>query len=93
MVFGGLAKKVLIIVPLSKCPQQRNQVNKKALQSGRYPITRRLFVIVKQNGQIDESSGNAYANFMLSDQGQDSIDKAGFIRIRWYRCGEVICSE
>ena len=68
-------------VPLSKCPRQRNQVNKEAIQSGKYPITRRLFVIVKQNGQIDESSGNAYANFMLSDQGQDLIDKAGFIRI------------
>ena len=68
-------------VPLSKCPRQRNQVNKKGLQSGKYPITRRLFVIVKQNGQIDEISGNAYANFMLSDQGQDLIDKAGFIRI------------
>ena len=68
-------------VPLSKCPQKRNQINKKALQSGRYPITRRLFVIVKQNGQIDELSGNAYANFMLSDRGQDLIDKAGFIRI------------
>ena len=68
-------------VPFSKCPRQRNQVNQKALQSGKYPITRRLFVIVKQNGQIDETSGNAYANFLLSDQGQDLIDKAGFIRI------------
>lgn len=68
-------------VPLSQCPRQRNQVNKKAFLRGGYPITRRLFVIVKKNGQIDESAGKAYANFLLSDQGQNLIDRAGFVRI------------
>ena len=68
-------------VPTSQCPQKRNQINKKALQSGKYPISRRLFVIVKQNGEEDEAAGLAYAKLLLSDQGQELIDRAGFIRI------------
>ncbi|MEQ9369154.1 MAG: hypothetical protein RIG63_08995 [Coleofasciculus chthonoplastes F3-SA18-01] len=35
-------------VPLSQCPGRRNQLNKQAFHSGSYPITRRLFIIVKQ---------------------------------------------
>ncbi|MBW4496728.1 MAG: PstS family phosphate ABC transporter substrate-binding protein [Oscillatoria princeps RMCB-10] len=69
-------------VPLSKCPGQRNQLNAKAFQNGDYPITRQLFVIVKQNGQNDERAGEAYANLLLTDQGQNLIEKTGFVRIR-----------
>ena len=69
-------------VPLSQCPGQRNQLNRAAFESGEYPITRRLFVIVKQNGQDDEQAGIAYANLLLSTQGQDLIAKAGFVSIR-----------
>ena len=68
-------------VPVSKCPRQRNKVNKQVFLKGDYPITRRLFVIVKQDGQLDELAGKAYANFLLSDQGQNLIDQAGFVRI------------
>lgn len=69
-------------IPLEKCPQQRNQLNTDVFQSGEYPITRRLFVIVKQNGQSDEQAGEAYANLLLTDQGQELIAKAGFVRLR-----------
>lgn len=69
-------------VPLSQCPQKRNQINKAAFQSAKYPITRRLFVIVKRDGQTDEKAGSAYANFLLTDQGQDLVDRAGFVRIQ-----------
>jgi len=69
-------------VPLRECPQQRNQLNADALQSGEYPITRRLFVIVKQNSQSDQQAGEAYADLLLTDQGQELISKAGFVRIR-----------
>ena len=68
-------------IPLSKCPQKRNKVNKKDLRNGKYPITRRLFVIIKQDGHTDETAGLAYTNFLLSDQGQELVDKAGFIPI------------
>lgn len=69
-------------VPLSQCPEQPNQLNKEAFQSGSYPITRRLFVIVKQNGQVDEEAGEAYARLLLTNQGQELIGEAGFVRLR-----------
>ncbi|WP_413199440.1 PstS family phosphate ABC transporter substrate-binding protein [Nostoc piscinale] len=69
-------------IPLDKCPKQRNQLNTEAFQTGDYPITRRLFVIVKQNGQADQQAGEAYANLLLTDQGQELIAKAGFVRLR-----------
>ncbi|MFB2839620.1 PstS family phosphate ABC transporter substrate-binding protein [Floridanema evergladense] len=69
-------------VPLSQCPTRRNQLNQAAFQQGKYPLTRNLFVIVKQNGQIDRQAGEAYANLLLTGEGQELITKAGFIPIR-----------
>lgn len=69
-------------VPLGECPARRNQLNQKAFQTGTYPITRRLFVIVKQDGRADEQAGTAYANLLLTNQGQEFISKAGFVPIR-----------
>ncbi|MDY6783974.1 MAG: PstS family phosphate ABC transporter substrate-binding protein [Cyanobacteriota bacterium] len=69
-------------VSLERCPNPRNELNGEAFQNGDYPITRRLFVIVRQNGQADERAGEAYAQLLLTDQGQNLIDKAGFVRIR-----------
>jgi phosphate transport system substrate-binding protein len=69
-------------VQSSNCPQQRNQLNAEAFKSGEYPITRRLFVVVKKNGQIDEQAGETYAKLLLTDQGQKLISQAGFVRIR-----------
>jgi phosphate transport system substrate-binding protein len=69
-------------IPLSQCPQKRNQVNTEAILSGKYPNTRRLTVIVKQNGQIDEQAGEAYAKLLLTAQGKELLSKAGFVPIR-----------
>ena len=64
----------------SQCPRSRNQLNATAFQSDKYPITRQLFVIIKQNNQPDQQAGEAYANLLLTSQGQDLIAKAGFIK-------------
>ena len=69
-------------IPLEQCPQQRNQINAAAFKSGEYPITRRLFLIVKQNGQSDQQAGEAYVKLLQTDQGQELITKAGFVTIR-----------
>lgn len=69
-------------VPLSQCPGKRNKLNIQAFQSGNYPITRNLLVVVKQNGQIAQQAGEAYANFLLTEQGQELLSQAGFVRIR-----------
>ncbi|MDZ8109295.1 MAG: substrate-binding domain-containing protein [Nostoc sp. DedQUE12a] len=66
----------------SECPNKRNQLNSQAFRSGEYPITRNLFVIVKQNNQTDRQVGEGYANWLLTSQGQELIEKAGFVRIK-----------
>jgi phosphate transport system substrate-binding protein len=57
-------------------------LNIKASQSGKYPITRNLFVVVKQIGQTEEEAGVAYANLLLTEQGQELITQTGFVKIR-----------
>ncbi len=66
----------------SECPGKRNKLNIEAFKSGKYPITRNLFVVVKQNGQIEQQAGVAYANLLLTEQGQELITQAGFVKIR-----------
>lgn len=70
------------LVPSTACPGQRNSLNAEAFKSGRYPITRQLAVIVKQNGQTEQQAGEAYANLLLTNQGQELMEQAGFVRIR-----------
>ena len=69
-------------IPPFQCPKKRNQLNVAAFRSDEYPMTRRLFVIVKNNGQIEEQAGKAYAKLMLTQEGQKLIHEAGFVRIR-----------
>jgi phosphate transport system substrate-binding protein len=70
------------LVSESECPQKVNKLNVSAFQNGAYPITRSLFVIVKQNKQIDQQAGEKYAELLMTKQGQDLISQAGFVRIK-----------
>lgn len=69
------------LVVSEECPHRRNKVNMDAFRTGEYPITRQLFVIIKQDNRIDQQAGEAYANLLLSNEGQELITKAGFVRI------------
>ncbi len=69
-------------VPPENCPAQRNQINSAALRSGEYPLTRRLFVIIREDGTQDQQAGEAYANLLLTQQGQQLLSEAGFVAIR-----------
>jgi phosphate transport system substrate-binding protein len=64
-----------------QCPAKRNQLNLAAFQSGQYPMTRSLFVVIKQGIQPAEQAGEAYANLLLSAEGQALVEKAGFVKI------------
>jgi phosphate transport system substrate-binding protein len=57
-------------------------VNNDAFGDGSYPITRRLFVVLKRDGKLDEQAGVAYANLLLSDEGQQLVKQSGFVSIR-----------
>ncbi len=67
---------------VTQCPNQRNQLNIQAFKNSNYPLTRDLFVVVKQDGKEAQQAGEAYANLLLSGQGQDAIANAGFVRVR-----------
>lgn len=69
------------LVPQSQCPNRRNQLNVAAFRSGQYPITRNLFVVIKTS-QSEQQAGEAYANLLLTEEGQAQITQAGFVRIK-----------
>lgn len=70
------------LIPSSQCPAQRNQINLEAFQSGAYPITRTLFVIIKQNGQSEQQAGEAYANMVRTEQAAEVLTNLGFVPLR-----------
>lgn len=69
------------LVQPEQCPRQRNRVNTEAIKSGNYPITTSLFVIIKQNKGQEQKAGEAYANLLLTDQGQKALEQAGFLGV------------
>ena len=55
--------------------------NIEAFANGKYPIIRKLYIVIKKDGGNDKKAGYAYANLLLSEQGQEIIKKAGFAPI------------
>ena len=60
----------------------KNVINLTAFADGSYPLTRRLFVIVKQDGGVDEQAGTGYASLLFSQEGQKIIERVGFVPLR-----------
>jgi phosphate transport system substrate-binding protein len=61
------------------------QLNKTAFRNEQYPLTRNLYAIYKDypgDSNVEEQAGRSYVNLLLSDQGQQLIEKSGFIPIR-----------
>ena len=67
------------LVPVSECPQRRNKLNFPALRTARYPLTHYLYVVFFQNEENESQIGQAYADFLLTPQGQRLIAKTGFV--------------
>jgi phosphate transport system substrate-binding protein len=66
------------LVPLESCLhlQQRNQINFAAFKRGEYPLTRNLFVIIKDfpgEDNLQEQAGRAYAKLILTGKGQAMV--------------------
>jgi len=59
-----------------------HRLNLTAFQNGTYPITRYLYVIIRRDARADERAGVAYANLLLSKEGQQFVEKAGLVPIR-----------
>ncbi|WP_299408336.1 substrate-binding domain-containing protein [Acaryochloris sp. IP29b_bin.148] len=74
-------------VSSTNCPNQRNRINAQAFITQQYPLTHQLYVIYKA-GET-ENPGNAYAQLLLSHQGQELLDKAGFVGILKHSRGKL----
>lgn len=72
------------LVPVDQCSIQKNKVNLTELGSGKYPrqLSDTLYVVIHQNGGTEQEVGEAYANFLLSDEGQTLLESAGYLKIR-----------
>ncbi|AGY56589.1 PstS family phosphate ABC transporter substrate-binding protein [Gloeobacter kilaueensis] len=58
------------------------RLNREAVRSGTYPLTRLLSVVIRKDGSLAEKAGIAYANLLLSSEGQRWIEKTGFVGVR-----------
>ncbi len=68
------------ITPFSD--KNTHEVNKQAFADQSYPITRKLFVIIKKDGGRNEQAGTAYVNLLLSVEGQKLVEQSGFVSTR-----------
>jgi phosphate transport system substrate-binding protein len=71
------------LVPSPQCKLQKNQVNLAAFSQGEYPkaMENILYVVIRQNGQIEQQVGEAYTNFLLSGEGQKALAEVGYVGI------------
>jgi phosphate transport system substrate-binding protein len=84
-----LNQKMVHFLSLSKDDSQpfvsllteTGQINEQALRDESYPMTRRLFVMIRRDGSPEEAAGVAYANLLLSEEGQQILEQAGFVPI------------
>lgn len=58
------------------------RINATVLRDSSYPMTRRLFVVFRSDGTIDQLAGEAYVNMLLSKEGQQIVEKAGLVPLR-----------
>jgi phosphate transport system substrate-binding protein len=57
-------------------------VNSGEFSTKNYPLTRQLFIVIKNNSKEDQQAGEAYVNMLLSDEGQQLVNLVGLVRIR-----------
>lgn len=69
-------------LPISPCATDDcKSVNYKKISDNSYPLARRLFVVIKLDGELDEKAGIAYKNLLLTNEGHKLIKDAGFVPI------------
>jgi phosphate transport system substrate-binding protein len=56
----------------------KGRVDIDALRTSKYPLTRRMFIVYRLDGTLEEKAGTAYANLLMTTQGQQLFKEAGF---------------
>ena len=60
-------------------PCEGDRVNLEDFANNAYPLARRLFVVIKEDGNKDHQAGVAYANMLLSNEGQQLVKESGLV--------------
>lgn len=60
-------------------PIVAGQADLERFKDGTYPLTRRLFIVIRQDGTPDQLAGEAYGQMLLSNQGQKIVEQSGFV--------------
>jgi phosphate transport system substrate-binding protein len=58
------------------------RINGAVIRDSSYPMSRRMFIVFRSDGTIDQLAGEAYINMLLSKEGQQIVEKAGLIPLR-----------
>ena len=66
-------------------PTVNNQLNIADFKSGRYPLTRRIFIVLREDGTLDQKAGLFYANYLNGTEGKNKIERVGLLPIANYR--------
>jgi phosphate transport system substrate-binding protein len=64
------------------CINNRNTLNVSAFKDESYPIFRKLSIVVKGDDENSREAGESYAKLLLTREGQNIIQSAGFVRLR-----------
>ena len=56
-------------------------VNKKAIASGKYPLTRRLYLVVRDDDTLDSQAGYVYYDLLKTPKGQKFVEQTGIVPI------------
>ncbi|WP_052055905.1 substrate-binding domain-containing protein [Myxosarcina sp. GI1] len=62
-------------------PFINGEPNLEAFKYGTYPLTKRQFLVIREDDTLDEWAGYAYANILISRQGQGYVQDAGSVSI------------
>jgi phosphate transport system substrate-binding protein len=57
------------------------KLNIAAIKEGSYPLTRRLFVVYREDGSNDQITGETIANLLTSSEGQEIINNSNYVPI------------
>ncbi|MCC0175854.1 substrate-binding domain-containing protein [Waterburya agarophytonicola K14] len=66
-------------------PTVNNELNIADFKSGRYPLTRRIFIVLREDGTLDQKAGLFYVNYLNGIEGKNKIERVGLLPIANYR--------
>jgi phosphate transport system substrate-binding protein len=56
-----------------------NKLNSAVIKTGEYPLTRRLYVVIREDDTNDSVTGKAITNYLISPPGQKIIEKSNYV--------------